>query len=141
MNLNRAQLIGRLTRDPERKELSSGAVVANFSMATNNTYTDKSGAKQETAEFHNIVAFGNLANLAAQYLKKGQEAMVEGRITTRTWDKQDGTKGYRVEILASSIQFGARPQGTTRPTQQEQETEADLPNIQEDEIDIKDIPF
>lgn len=141
MNLNRAQLIGRLTRDPEKKELPSGAIVANFSMATNNTYTDKDGGKHETAEFHNIVAFGKLADLAAQYLKKGQEAMVEGRITTKTWDKQDGTKGYRVEILASSIQFGTRPQGTARPAQQEQEAEADLPTIQEEEINIKDIPF
>ncbi len=111
MYLNKAIVYGNLTRDPELKALPSGVKVASFSIATNRVYKDKSGAKQEQTEFHNIVTFGRQAELAAQYLKKGGTALIEGRLQTRSWDAEGGKK-YRTEILAESIQFGPRGSGT-----------------------------
>jgi single-strand DNA-binding protein len=111
MYLNKALIIGNLTRDPELKALPSGTKVCSFSVATNRVYKDKEGQRQETAEFHNIVVFGRVAELAAQYLKKGSQALVEGRIQTRSWDAPDGQKKYRTEIVADNIQFGSRPSG------------------------------
>ena len=108
MYLNKAFLYGNLTRDPELKALPSGAQVVSFGLATNRTYKDKSGQKQETAEFHNIVAFGRTAEVIAQYMKKGRPIFVEGRIQTRSWDdKESGKKNYRTEIVVVSFQFGA----------------------------------
>ena len=109
MYLNKAFIIGNLTRDPELKALPSGTKVASFGMATNRVYKDKDGARQEAVEFHNIVVFGRTAELAAQYLKKGSQALVEGRIQTRSWDDKEGQKKYRTEIVADNIQFGGRP--------------------------------
>lgn len=111
MYLNKAFIYGNLTRDPELKALPSGTPVTSFSIATNRVWKDKSGAKQESADFHNIVVFGRVAETVAQYLKKGSTALVEGRITTRSWDAQDGTKKYRTEIIADSVQFGPRSAG------------------------------
>src|SRR5580704_2799187 len=109
MYLNKAIIIGNLTRDPELKALPSGSKVTTFSVATNRTYKDKNGAKQESVEFHNIVVFGKVAELVAQYLKKGSQALIEGRIQTRSWDDKDGQKKYRTEIVADTVQFGSRP--------------------------------
>ncbi len=111
MYLNKAFIIGNLTRDPELKALPSGTKVASFSLATNRVYKDKDGNRQEAADFHNIVAFAKLGELAGQYLKKGSQALVEGRIQTRSWDAPDGTKKYRTEIIADNIQFGSRAPG------------------------------
>jgi single-strand DNA-binding protein len=110
MYLNKAILYGNLTRDPEIRALPSGIQVASFSIATNRVFKDKNGAKQEQADFHNIVVFGRQAETAAQYLKKGQGVFVEGRIQTRSWDDKDGVKKYRTEIVAERVQFG--PKGT-----------------------------
>jgi len=108
MYLNKVFLYGNLTRDPELKALPSGGQVANFGLATNRTYKDKSGAKQEATEFHNVVAFGRTAEVIAQYVKKGRPIFVEGRITTRSWEgKEDGKKQYRTEIIVENFQFGA----------------------------------
>ena len=108
MYLNKAFLYGNLTRDPELKALPGGGSVANFGIATNRTYKDKNGAKQEATEFHNIVAFGKTAELIGQYLKKGRPIFVEGRIQTRSWEgKEDGKKQYRTEIVVENFQFGA----------------------------------
>ena len=101
-----------MTRDPELKALPSGTKVASFSVATNRTFRDKDGNRQDQSEFHNIVAFSKLGELAAQYLKKGSQALVEGRIQTRSWDKPDGSKAYRTEIIADNIQFGTRAGST-----------------------------
>lgn len=109
MYLNKAFVIGNLTRDPEIKALPSGNKVCSFSLATNRTYKDKDGKRQEAVEFHNIVVFGKTAELSAQYLKKGSQALIEGRIQTRSWDGTDGQKRYRTEIVADTIQFGSRP--------------------------------
>jgi len=108
MYLNKAYIIGNLTRDPELKALPSGTKVVSFSLATNRVYRDKEGARQEAVDYHNIVAFARLGELAAQYLKKGSQALVEGRIQTRSWDAPDGSKRYRTEIVADNIQFGSR---------------------------------
>ncbi|MDP2655568.1 MAG: single-stranded DNA-binding protein [bacterium] len=108
MYLNKVFLYGNLTRDPELKALPSGSNVANFGLATNRVYKDKSGAKQEATEFHNVVAFGRTAEVIAQYCKKGRPIYVEGRIQTRSWEgKEDGKKQYRTEIVIDNFQFGA----------------------------------
>ena len=111
MFLNKAFIIGNLTRDPELKALPSGTKVCSFGLATNRVYKDKDGNRQEAADFHNIVAFAKLGELAAQYLKKGSQALIEGRIQTRNWDGPDGKKNYRTEIVADNIQFGSRGGG------------------------------
>ena len=108
MYLNKVFIIGNLTRDPELKALPSGINVCSFSIATNRVWKDKSGAKQENTDFHNIVVFGRQADTTAAYLKKGAMAYVEGRLTTRSWDGPDGKKNYRTEIIADTIQFGPR---------------------------------
>ncbi|MFH1170678.1 MAG: single-stranded DNA-binding protein [Candidatus Vogelbacteria bacterium] len=113
MYLNRAILVGNLTRDPELRSLPSGVKVASFSLATNRIWKDKNGAKQEDTQFHNIVVFAQQAEIVAQYLKKGQSALVEGRIQNRSWDAPDGTKKYRSEIVADRVQFGPKAGGFT----------------------------
>ena len=111
MYINKALIYGNLTRDPELRSLPSGIQVTSFSVATNRVWKDKNGAKQESADFHNIVVFGRQAETAAQYLKKGSGVFVEGRIQTRSWDDKDGQKKYRTEIVADRIQFGPRTGG------------------------------
>ena len=112
MNLNKAFIVGNITRDPELKSLPNGGNVCNFSVATNRTWTDKSSGKKEQAtEFHNIVVFGKMADTVAQYMRKGSQILVEGRIQTRSWEGKTGGKQYRTEIVAESIQFGAKPKG------------------------------
>ena len=108
MFLNKAFIIGNLTRDPELKALPNGTKVASFGVATNRVYKDKDGNRQEAADFHNVVAYARLGELVAQYMKKGSQVLVEGRIQNRSWDAQDGTKRYRSEIIAENIQFGSR---------------------------------
>ncbi len=111
MYLNKALVIGNLTRDPELKSLPSGIQVASLSVATNRVWKDQNGAKQESTDYHNVVVFGRQAETAAQYLKKGSSVLVEGRMQTRSWDGQDGKKQYRTEIVADRVQFGQRPGG------------------------------
>lgn len=111
MYLNKVYIIGNLTRDPELKSLPSGTKVLNMSLATNRKFKDKEGVLKDTSEFHNIVAFSKLAELAAQYLKKGQQALVEGRLQTRSWEASNGEKKYRTEIIAENIQFGWKSGG------------------------------
>src|SRR3989344_4959357 len=111
MNLNKAQLIGRITNDPEIKALPSGISVAKFGLATNRTYKTKEGEKKETTQFHNCVAFGKLADIIKQWAKKGQEVYVDGRIEYRSWDKKDGGKGYMTEIVMENFQMGAKARG------------------------------
>lgn len=112
MYLNTALICGNLTRDPETKALPSGQNITNFSLATNRVWTDKDGQKKEETEFHNVVVFGKQAENCAKYLTKGSEAMVEGRLQTRSWEK-DGAKFYRTEIIAERVQFGRKPDGAT----------------------------
>ena len=150
MYLNKVFVAGNLTRDPELKSLPSGTQVTNMSIATNSVYTDKSGQRQETTEYHNIVVFGRQAETTAQYLNKGSEALVEGRLQTRSWEGQDGKKNYRTEIVADRVQFGARRSGDSSQSQnksQEQssgqgnDNQGKTPDYPEEEINPEDIPF
>lgn len=111
MYLNKAFIFGNLTRDPELRAMPSGMNVVNFSVATNRTFKDRDGKKQEQTDFHNIVVFGRQADTVNQYLKKGSSVMIEGRIQTRSWDGKDGEKKYRTEIVADRVQFGPRGSG------------------------------
>ncbi len=150
MYLNKAILYGNLTRDPELKALPSGGQVATFGVATNRTYKDKNGQKQEVTEFHNVVAFGRTAEVIGQYFKKGRPIYVEGRLQTRTWDDKDsGKKQYRTEIVLETFQFGAdggRPGGAGASGGSESSA-APAPKSSEDiqypdeEINPEDIPF
>jgi single-strand DNA-binding protein len=111
-SLNKVLLIGNLGRDPETRYLPSGGAVCNFSIATTERYKDKSGAQQEKTEWHNIVMYNRLAEIAQQYLKKGSNVYIEGRIQTSKWqDKQTGQDKYRTEIVADQMQMlGGRGQ-------------------------------
>lgn len=146
MYLNKAFIAGNLTRDPELKALPSGANVATFGIATNRVWYNQEKQKQEATEFHNIVVFGRQAETTAQYLKKGSGVLVEGRLQTRSWEK-DGQKHYRTEIVADRVQFGARSGGG--PTQEAQGEAAPHENqaagsdaeYPTEEISPDDIPF
>lgn len=145
MYLNKAVILGNLTRDPELKSLPSGAKVTSFSLATNRVWKDKNGAKQESTDYHNIVVFGRQAETTAQYLKKGASALVEGRIQTRSWDGADGKKNYRTEIVADRVQFGPRRDGGAASPVKEPASMKDdaLETIEypQEDINPEDIPF
>src|SRR3954468_21670592 len=111
MYINKVFLFGNLTRDPELRALPSGMNVSSFSVATNRVYKDRDGKKQEQTDFHNVVVFGRQADTINQYLKKGSSVFVEGRMQTRSWEK-DGKKNYRTEVIADRVQFGPRGSGS-----------------------------
>jgi len=147
MYLNKAMIYGNLTRDPEMKALPSGMQVCSFSLATNRVYNDRDGKRQEATDYHNVVVFGKQAENCAKYLSKGNSTYVEGRLQTRSWDK-DGQKQYRTEIIAERVQFGPKGSGGGAPAAgQEKSSGADtrnesaLPDYPEEEINPEDIPF
>ncbi len=109
MNLNKAMIIGNLTRDPEIRTTPGGVTVASFGVATNQVWTDQSGQRQERVEYHNIVMWRRLAEIAGQYLRKGSKVYIEGRLQTRDWTGQDGVKRYRTEIVAENMIMLDRP--------------------------------
>lgn len=152
MYINKALLYGNLTRDPEQRSLPSGAPVTSFSVATNRVWKDRDGNRQESTDYHNIVVFGKQAETVAQYLRKGSGVFVEGRIVTRSWDAQDGTKRYRTEIIADRVQFGPKSggapaggyEGKRADAPQEKEAPMDTiqyPDAEEEGINPEDIPF
>ncbi len=155
MNLNKAIIIGNLTQNPEVKKTPNGQSVANFGVATNRIWTNQQGVKQEQAEFHNIVAFGRLADIVGQYLAKGRLCMVEGRLQTRNWTDQSGAKHWKTEIIAENIQLGPRGTGAisssndqnsySQPTSSTSYDNEPVINAEssenEEEIKIEDIPF
>ncbi|MFB6224981.1 MAG: single-stranded DNA-binding protein, partial [Candidatus Paceibacteria bacterium] len=110
MNLNKAYILGRVTQDPELKTLPSGSSVTSFGIATNRVWKDKEGNRQESTEFHNIVAFNRQAEVINQYAQKGTLLLVEGRLQTRSWEGQDGQKRYKTEIVAEQFQLGPKGQ-------------------------------
>jgi len=107
--INKVILIGRLGGDPEVRYTTNGGAVANFNLATNESWTDKSGQKQERTEWHRVVIWGKMAELCGQYLSKGRQAYVEGRLQTREWNDKEGNKRYTTEIIAQNIQFLGGP--------------------------------
>lgn len=146
MDLNRATILGRLTRDPEVRSTPSGQSVANIGVATSRVWKDASGTRQERPEYHNIVLWGKLADIAGQYLGKGRRVYVEGRLETRDWTGQDGVKKYRTEIIAENLIMldaprGGAPQGEsfTGGRDEGSQEPAQAPN--DDEIKVEDIPF
>ncbi len=154
MYLNKVFLIGNLTRDPEIKALPNGTKVVSLGLATNRTWKDQQGARQESTEYHNVVAFGRQAETLAQYCRKGSSLYLEGRIQTRSWDAQDGQKKYRTEVILESFQFGPKATGVgamnTAPAGRQSDAEApqkdapaDLDTVEypDEEINLEDIPF
>ncbi|HEY0964482.1 MAG TPA: single-stranded DNA-binding protein [Candidatus Paceibacterota bacterium] len=147
MYLNKAMIYGNLTRDPEMKALPSGMQVCSLSIATNRVYTDRDGKRQENTDYHNVVVFGKQAETSAKWLTKGSGVYVEGRLQTRSWDK-DGQKQYRTEIVADRVQFGPKSGGggggssPSMGTNPQDDTKAPaLPDYPEEEINPEDIPF
>ncbi len=149
MDLNKVQIIGRLTRDPEVRTTPTGKNICAFGVATGYTWTDQQGQKKEQTEFHNVIAWGKLGDIIAQYMKKGRQIYIEGRLQTTSWDdKTSGQKRYRTEIVAENmIMLGGKPGETSSApampagsrTQTEQpEPTNELPEIQ---IDNSDLPF
>ncbi len=166
MSLNKVQLIGNLTRDPEMRQIPGGQVVASFGLATNLSWTDQSGQRQDKPEFHNIVAWRKLAEICGQYLKKGSKCYIEGRIQTRNWEAEDGSKRYRTEIVADNMimldrkgdfagDSGANMQSDHAGLDQGPSPEPDYDQTpapeqsaapaaaqrQEDEVTVDDLPF
>lgn len=147
MNLNKAMIIGNITRDPEVRKTPNGQTVVSFGVATNRRWTDQAGQKQEQAEYHNIVAWRRLAEIVGQYLKKGSKVYIEGRMQTRSWDDQSGTKRYKTEIVAENLimldKKGAVDQGSESPARSSASNEGAQPEPQsgEPEINVEDIPF
>ena len=154
MYINKAIIYGNLTRDPELKVMPSGNKVVNFTVATNRTWKDASGKKNEAAEYHNVTFYGKPAEIIAQYMRKGSTLYVEGRLTTRSWDGADGQKRYRTEIIGETFQFGPRtapsvPGGVYRapessgPAAPDTDDRPDVETIeyQSDDINPNDIPF
>ncbi len=154
-SLNKAMIIGNMTKDPEMRQTPSGQQVCNFSVATNRSWQSADGQKQEASEFHNIVAWGKLAEICGQYLTKGRKVYIDGRLQTRDWDGQDGVKRYRTEIVAENMiildkrtggggavpapaPFGNQGGGFVPP----QPPIQDDPAVNaDDEIKVEDIPF
>ncbi len=154
MNLNKVFLIGRLTADPQARSTPGGAQVTSFSIATNRTWTDKSGAKKEATEFHNVVVWGRQAEVAAKFLSRGSEVFIEGRLQTRSWEGKDGQSRKTTEIICERMQLGSRKGGAAggnvqdgggkspRPKSEPPVAE-EMPVIDIDDGDIKpeDLPF
>ena len=148
MYINKVQILGNITRDPELKALPSGVSVTSFSVATNRVWKDKDGQKKEEAEFHNITLFGNTAENVSRYMKKGSQIYIEGRLQTRSWeDKETGKKIYRTEIIGENVQFGnnkdtdSRSTGSARKESPRKiEAEQQWEEVSDD-INPDDIPF
>lgn len=146
-SLNRAQIIGNITRDPEVR-VAGGQKVATFGVATNFTWKDATGARKEKAEFHNIVAWRKLAEICEMYLRKGGKVYIEGRIQTREWEGEDGVKRYRTEIVADNMIMLDRKNetggalGAAIPREQRSmKKEEPQAQVQEEEVSIDDLPF
>lgn len=137
MQVNKVILIGNITKEIELKSLPSGMKVASFGLATNRTWKDNNGQKQEQAEFHSIVSFGKQAETISQFCGKGDQLFIEGRIQTRSWDKEDGTKAYRTEIVLESFQFGTKTDKKEQPKEEEKQPVIDPLTG----IDCSEIPF
>src|SRR3989344_2043987 len=170
MNLNKVYLIGRLTQDPETRSTTSGQSVTTLRMATNRVWKDPSGGRKDATEYHTVIAWSRLGEIASQYLRKGGLVMIEGRLQTRNWTGQDNVKRYVTEIIAESLQMGPKPAGSSnftgtpaytgqtevsdiKKTSSSPVKDADIPiidenkpmnsGVEEDEISIKekDLPF
>ncbi|MBI2552191.1 single-stranded DNA-binding protein [Candidatus Uhrbacteria bacterium] len=150
MNLNKVMLIGNLTRNPETRTTPTGQTVCSFGLATNRRYNDAQGNKQDQAEFHNLVAWGRLAEICGQYLVKGKKIYAEGRLQTRKWTAQDGSEKQRTEIVLEGMQMldraGAGGSASTaaraaEPSFPAANPEPGVPDTAEEGIKVEEIPF
>lgn len=150
-DFNQAIVMGNLTRDPEMRTTPSGQNVTSFSVATNRSWQDQSGEKKDAVEYHNVVAWGKLGELVNSYLKKGRKVLVVGRLQTRNWDAEDGSKRNRTEIVATDINFvgGQAEAGDFSNDEMNQESpvkankkaDTSMDDLGEGEINLDDIPF
>lgn len=151
-DFNQAIVMGNLTRDPEMRTTPSGQNVTSFSVATNRSWQDQSGERKDAVEYHNIVAWGKLGELVNNYLKKGRKVLVVGRLQTRNWDAEDGSKRNRTEIVATDINFVGGQSDSAEFSSDEMNQEAPQPkaakkqsseseDLGEGEINLDDIPF
>ena len=149
MNFNKAFVLGNVTRDPELRTTPSGQSVCSFGVATNRVWKDQAGQQQRATEFHNVVAWGRLAEICNQYLKKGSLVFIEGRIQTRSWQDQNGQKKFRTEIVTERMQLGPRGSRAEAPSPAEPAGQPEPPEPvetvpypgEEDEIKPEEIPF
>jgi single-strand DNA-binding protein len=153
MDLNRAQLLGRVTQDPELRQTPNGQSVVSFSVATNRSWKDSSGEQKDQAEFHNIVAWGKLAEIIGNYAKKGKRVYVEGRLQTRSWEDNDGGKHRKTEIVADNLILldgGRSGDGEESPgmvqefpdeSPKEEGKKKSKKKQSDDDISIEDVPF
>jgi single-strand DNA-binding protein len=155
MSLNKVMLIGRLTRDPEMRYTPSGQPVTSFGLATNRYLSSAEGERREMTDFHDVVAWNigrrNLAEIVAQYTRKGSMVYVEGRLQTRSWDGQDGKKRYKTEVVAENVQFldsrnaqpagqaGSAPAGVASSSSDSNGGRGEEPPIRD--VDPDEIPF
>jgi len=136
--VNKVILVGRLGADPEVRYTNSGTAVANFNMATSVNFTDKNGEKTEKTEWHRIVAFGRLGEVCGEYLSKGKQVYIEGRLQTREWEDRDGNKKKTTEIVAGTMQMlGAASDKVRGDVSDEPPPVSDIPNIGTED----DVPF
>jgi single-strand DNA-binding protein len=155
MNLNKVFIMGRLTADPQLRSTKGGSAVAVFSLATNRVWNDKNNQKQEEVEYHNIVVWGRQAEIVSKFLLKGQIALVEGRMATRSYEDKTGQKKYVTEIVAERVQFGPKASGagaprsggagaapSEAPSSNQQSAIEEIPTINiDEEIKAEDLPF
>jgi single-strand DNA-binding protein len=151
MNLNKVFIIGNLTADPELKTTPGGQSVMEIRVATNRTWADKTGKRQEQAEFHSVIIWGRQAEIVKQFLTKGSSIFIEGRLQTRNWEDKQGAKHWKTEVICERMQLGPRSSGGGFPKQQSQQESsadqkqvADIPVIDIDdsgEIKAEDLPF
>ena len=145
MNLNKAMIIGNVTRDPELKSTPSGQNVVSFGVATNLVWTDQSGQQQKKTEFHNIIAWRKLAEICAKYLHRGSKVYLEGRLQTTDWTGNDGVKRYRTEIVAENMIMldskGGVPSGAPTSSSNNDQVIEIPEEPGEEEIRIENIPF
>ena len=159
MNVNKVILVGRLTRDPEIRNTPGGQSVATLSLATNRFWKDKSGQRQDKTEFHTVILWGRTAEIACQYLNKGQEALIEGLMETRKYTAKDGTERRVTEVIGETMQLGSRagagssaPGSYNKPaatqpaaaSKPQMDREEEIPTInldEQDEIRLEDVPF
>lgn len=153
-SLNRVTIIGNLTRDPELRYTPNGQAVASYAVATNRRWTTQQGETQDSTEYHEVVAWGKLAEISQQLLSKGKKAYVEGRLQTRSWDAPDGAKRQKTEIIAENIivlsprgdsdmaeasHAPTKPAGTSKSTGSKDKAPAE--SSSEQDIDLSDLPF
>jgi len=139
-------LVGRLTDTPDSRKTTTGQSVCTLRIATNRMWTDKTGQKKEEAEYHTVVLWARLADIASQYLQKGGMVFIEGRLKTRSWQDASGVKKWRTEIIGERLQLGPKSQGgqvpPALPPEEQKASPEEIPIIEEEEeIDVKDIPF